>query len=339
MKILMPEANTLTKGDIDLSAFEEFGDVVTLTNPTREELKKEIADADAIFINKTVLNEELLGCAKNLKYIGECATGFNNIDIAYCKEHGITVTNVPDYSTNAVAQQVFAYILAHYSKVNEYNEFVANDGWVKSDTFAPFVFDTDELFGKTLGLVGYGKIGKAVAKIANAFGMNVLVYTRSYGRALEMSKGSRGETDKTVLEGFLNRTESYVTYVSLDNLLKHSDIVSVHCPLNEESENLFCTETFNKMRRGAFFINTARGPVVNENDLKEALDSGRLSGAAVDVVKVEPMEKDCPLKGHPKCIVTPHVAWAPESTRKRLVAVVLKNFEKYLKGTPQNIVD
>lgn len=339
MKILMPEANTLTKGDVDLSAFEEFGDVVTLINPSREEIKKELADADAIFVNKTVLNEELLSGAENLKYVGECATGYNNIDVEYCKANGITVTNVPDYSTNAVAQQVFAYILAHYSKVSEYNEFVAKDGWVNSTTFAPFEFSTDELFGKTIGLVGYGKIGKAVAKIANAFGMNVLVYTRSYGRALEMSKDSRGETDKTMLEGFLNRADSYVTYVSFENLLKHSDIVSVHCPLNEESENLFNAETFSKMRKGSFFINTARGPVVNEEDLKNALDSGRLSGAAVDVVKIEPMEKDCPLKGHPKCIVTPHVAWAPESTRKRLVSVVLKNYEKFLKGTPQNTVD
>lgn len=339
MKILMPEASTLTKGDVDLSKIEDYGDVIRYDNMSKDELIAAIADVDAILINKSVLDAETLSHAGNLKYIGECATGFNNIDLEYCNEHGITVTNVPDYSTNAVAQQVFAYILHHYSKVSEYNDFVQDGGWINSSTFAPFVFDSDELFGKTIGLVGYGKIGKAVAKIANAFGMNILVYTRSYGKALEASKNSRGETDRTMLDGFLNHTDTFVSYVSLDNLLKHSDIVSVHCPLNAESEGLFGTELFAKMRKGAFFINTSRGPVVNEQALADALKSGRLSGAAVDVLKQEPMTKDCPLLGAPNCTITPHVAWAPKTTRQRLFSVVLQNFDAYLKGTPKNVVN
>lgn len=339
MKILMPEASTLTKGDVDLSKIEDYGDVIRYDNMTKEELISAIADVDAILINKSVLDAETLSHAKNLKYIGECATGFNNIDLEYCDEHGITVTNVPDYSTNAVAQQVFAYILHHYSKVSEYNDFVQDGGWINSATFAPFVFDSDELFGKTIGLVGYGKIGKAVAKIANAFGMNILVYTRSYGKALEASKNSRGETDRTMLDGFLNHTDNFVSYVSLDNLLKHSDIVSVHCPLNAESEGLFDAEIFSKMRKGAFFINTSRGPVVNEQALADALKSGRLSGAGLDVLNTEPMAKDCPLLGAPNCTITPHVAWAPKATRQRLFSVVLQNFDAYLKARPKNVVN
>lgn len=338
-KILMPEANTLSKGDVDLSVFEEFGRVVTLKNPTEDELKSEIADADMIFTNKIIMSEEILDCAKKLTYVGECATGFNNIDLKSCDDRGITVTNVPTYSTNAVAQQVFAYILNHYSKVSEYNSFVQNKGWINSDTFAPFVYNTEELYGKTIGLVGYGKIGKAVAKIADAFGMNILVYTRSYQKALDMSKNSRGETDKTVLSDFINRTDNFVSYVTFENLLKHSDIVSVHCPLNEESQKLFGEDTFSKMRHGAFFVNTARGPIVDEQALVAALESGRLSGAALDVLESEPMSEDCPFIGVPNLTITPHVAWAPYETRKRLVNEVVKNVRAFLNGKPINVVN
>ncbi len=339
LKIVMPEANTLTKGDVDLSAFEDLGNVVVYENLTPAELTDVLEDADIVMVNKSVLNAQTLSKAKKLKYIGECATGFNNIDLEYCNEHGITVTNVPAYSTNAVAQQVFAYILNHYSKVCMYNDFVNDSGWINAKTFAPFEFDTDELYGKTIGLVGYGKIGRAVAKIADAFGMNILVYTRSYERAIEASKNSRGEADKTVLSDFLDRTDNFVSYVTLDNLLKHSDIVSVHCPLNADSEKLFNEKTFNSMRKGAYFINTARGPIVDEDDLAKALKSGSLSGAALDVLEKEPMSKDCPLIGIPNLIITPHVAWAPYETRKRLVAQVVKNLVAYEKGRPINVVN
>ena len=334
----MPEANTLTKGDIDLSNFEKLGEVIFKENLTENELIKEIENVDAILINKTQLTADVLAHAKKLKYVGECATGFNNIDIEYCNSNGITVTNVPDYSTNAVAQITFAYILNHFSQVAKYNDFVQDNGWINSPTFSPFIYDADELDGKTIGLVGYGKIGRKVAKIADAFGMNVLVYTRSYAKALEASRNSRGEVDRTVLDGFLDRADRFVTYVTLDNLLKHSDIVSVHCPLNKDSENLFDEDTFAKMRHGAFFINTSRGGVLVEDALRKALESGKLSGAAVDVLSTEPMAKDCKLLGLENCTITPHVAWAPFTTRKRLVQVVYENLEAFQKGKPQNIV-
>ncbi len=331
-KILIPEGDTLTsEGDIDLSVFEDYGQVVMLDHPTDEELEREIGDADALFLNKLVADEKLLSHASKLKYIGECATGFNNIDVKYCKEHGIVVTNVPTYSTNAVAQQTFAYILNHYSKVAEYNKFVHDGGWITANTFAPFVFPTDELSGKTIGLVGFGKIGKAVAKIADAFGMTVLVNTRSYEKA-------RALGSNTDLEGFVNHADKYISYVSFDNLLRHSDIVSIHCPLNEESEHLFNAETIAKMRNGAFLINTARGPIIDEEALVDALKSGKLSGAAVDVLDAEPMRQDCKLMDADNCVITPHVAWAPRATRQRLVNEVIKNLKAFQDGKPVNVV-
>lgn len=330
-KIVMPEAHTLTTGDVDLSVFSDYGHVENLDHASYDELKEALRDADALFVNKIRVNEDLIKDAKNLKYIGECATGYNNIDIEYCNAHGITVTNVPTYSTSAVAQQAFAYILEHYSRVSDYNKFVHDGGWITADTFAPFVFSTDELQGKTIGLVGYGKIGKAVAKIADAFGMTVLVNTRSYEKSKEMGSN-------TELEGFINHADKYITYVTFDNLLRHSDIVSIHCPLNDESRHLFNAETISKMRNGAFLINTARGPIVDEEALVAALKSGKLSGAAVDVLDEEPMQAGCKLMDAENCIITPHVAWAPKSTRQRLVNEVIKNYKAFQDGKPINTV-
>lgn len=339
INIVMPEANTLTKGDVDLGIFDTLGHVTTYQNLSPEELTDVLEDADVVMVNKNILNEKTLSKAKRLKYIGECATGFNNIDLDYCNAHGITVTNVPTYSTNAVAQQVFAFILNHYSRVSQYNDFVQKDGWKNADTFAPFVFDTDELFGKTIGLVGYGKIGRAVAKIANAFGMNVLVYTRSYQKSVDAATDKWGNIDRTRLDGFLDRTDDTITYRTLDNLLKHSDIVSIHCPLNEESMGLFSHETFAKMRTGAYLVNTARGPIVDEEALIEALNTGKLSGAGLDVLEKEPQSKDSKLLGVPNLTITPHVAWAPLETRRRLVSEVAKNLEAFEHGHPRNVVN
>lgn len=329
-KIVMPEAHTLTNGDVDLGVFNDYGQVTMLDHPSYDELHKALIDADALFTNKYKIDANVLD-GTSVKYIGECATGFNNIDIDYCNAHGIVVTNVPTYSTNAVAQQTFAYILNHYSQVAKYNDFVQNDGWINADTFAPFVFPTDELAGKTIGLIGFGKIGKAVAKIADAFGMNVLVSTRSYEKA-------KAEGANTTLDGFVNRAERYVSYVTLDGLLRHSDIISIHCPLNAESEKLINAENIAKMRDGAFLINTARGPIIDEDALLDALNSGKLSGAAVDVLNAEPMLDTCKLKGAKNLVITPHVAWAPKATRQRLVNEVIKNLEAFQKGEPINKV-
>ena len=318
MKILMPEYSTLTRGDVDMTGFEELGELVVLDHPSREALKAALADTDILFVNKTTVDADLLDAAPRLKYIGECATGFNNIDLAACAARDITVTYVPAYSTDAVAQHVFAFLLEQFGRVHEYDDFVKDGGWTRSGNFSEFVFPTAELGSKTLGLVGYGRIGSKVARIADAFGMKVLATTRSH-------------TDGRSEDGFAQ-------FVPLSTLLAEADVVSVHCPLTDASYHLFDEQLFAKMKPGAFFINTSRGPVVSEEALAAALKSGHLSGAAVDVLEEEPMNASCVLLDAPNCVITPHVAWAPLETRERLVDVVLKNYHAWLEERPVNVV-
>lgn len=315
MKIVLTDAQTVLDNLVDASALRELGEVVEYGLLKYEEVAEKIADADIVICNKTKLDSYTLRLAKNLKYIGLFATGYNNIDIDYCKEHNITVCNAGSYSTNAVAQHTFALILEHYNNTAKYNQFVQDGKWKRSKTFSPFVYPLSELAGKTLGIVGLGSIGQAVAKIANAFEMNVIAYNRS------------------------PREIENVKMVSLDELLSTSDIVSVHCPLNSESEHMFNKETFAKMKKGALFVNTARGGVMVEQDLFDALESEHLGGAAIDTLAVEPMEKDCILMNAKNCIITPHIAWAPLETRVRLMNIVVDNIKNFLNGTPTNKVN
>ncbi len=315
MKILIADCSTLAQNnDLPLTVFQEYGDVIYNPNISRDELLNTVHEYDMILCNKTVIDKAVFERAEKLKYIGLFATGYNNIDIVCAKERNITVCNAGSYSTSAVAQQVFAYILNHYNAINQYNDYVQNGGWQQSPTFSVLCFPTDELKDKTIGIIGYGSIGKRVAEIALAFEMNVLVYTRT------------------------PKSDNRVNFVSLDELLSTSDIITPHCPLNEQSRELFNKNTFAKMKDGAFFINTARGGVVNENDLAQALKSGKLSGAAIDVLTEEPMKKDCELKGIPNLIITPHTAWAPLETRKRLLCIVEDNIKAFLNGNPKNKV-
>lgn len=315
MKILLTDCATLSlNGDLSLDRFADFGSAVYYQNIDRETLLREICDTDILLCNKTVIDAEVITMAPKLKYIGIFATGFNNIDTECAEKHGITVCNAGSYSTDAVAQQVFAYILAHYCKVEEYSAAVSDGEWCNSPTFSMLTFHTDEVAGKTLGIIGYGSIGRAVEKIARAFNINVLVHTRTV------------------------KNNGVTEFVSLEHLLQNSDIVTVHCPLNEQSREMFNTATFSKMRDGAFFINTSRGGTVNEKDLRTVLESGKLSGAAVDVLQKEPMVNDCPLLGAPNIIITPHTAWAPLTTRKRLLGIVYENIREFLNGNPQNVV-
>lgn len=315
MKIVLTDAQTVLDNLVDASALKELGDVIEYGLLKYEEVAEKIADADIVICNKTKLDSYTLRLAKNLKYIGLFATGYNNIDIDYCKEHNIAVCNAGSYSTNAVAQHTFALILEHYNNTAKYNQFVQDGKWKRSKTFSPFVYPLSELAGKTLGIVGLGSIGQAVAKIANAFEMNVIAYNRS------------------------PREIENVKMVSLDELLSKSDIVSVHCPLNSESEHMFNKETFAKMKKGALFVNTARGGVMVEQDLFDALESEHLGGAAIDTLAVEPMEKDCILMNAKNCIITPHIAWAPLETRVRLMNIVVDNIKNFLNGTPTNKVN
>ena len=309
MKILITDSSTLiSNNDISLDIFNTLGDTVIYENIDNDELVREIADTDIILCNKTVITKELMDSAPKLKYIGIFATGFNNIDIPAAKERNIVVCNTADYSTNAVAQQVIGYILMHYTKIPQYDTFVKAGNWKKSRNFCTLAFPTDEVFGKTLGIIGYGSIGRAVEKAALGLGMKVIVYTRT------------------------PKADCEAEFVSFDELLERSDIVTVHCPLNEQSADLFNKESFAKMKKGAFFINTARGGVVDEEALLEALSTEHLSAAAVDVLKSEPMRSDFPLQNAENLIITPHTAWAPLSTRTRLLNLVFDSLKRFLNG-------
>ena len=315
MKIVLTDAQTVVDNLVPVDVLKKYGEVVEYGLLTYEEIAEKIADADMVICNKTKLDEYSLRLAKNLKYIGLFATGYNNIDIDYCTKHNITVCNAGSYSTNAVAQHTFALILDHFSRVSDYKKFVADGLWKRSKTFSPFVYQLNELAGKTIGIVGFGNIGRAVAKIANAFEMNILAYNRSPKEC------------------------ENVSFVSFEELLEKSDIVTVHCPLNAESEGMFDSKAFAKMKKGALFVNTARGGVMSEQDLFDALQSNHLGGAAVDALVVEPMEEDCILMHAKNCIITPHIAWAPVETRIRLMNIVADNIKNFLAGNPTNKVN
>ena len=314
MKIVLTDSQTVFDSKVTAEPLKQFGEVKDHGLLKYDEIAEAVADADIVVCNKTLLNEDTLRYAKHLKYIGLFATGYNNIDIDYCSKHGITVCNAGSYSTNAVAQHTFALILEHFNNTANYNQYVQDGLWKRSKTFSPFVYPLSELAGKTIGIVGFGNIGRAVAKIANAFEMNVTAYNRS------------------------KKTADSVEFVSLDRLIEQSDIITVHCPLNAESENMFNKDTFAKMKQGALFVNTARGGVMSERDLYNALQSGHLGGACIDTLRVEPMEENCILMGAKNCIITPHIAWAPVETRRRLMRIVTENIRNYLDGRPTNVV-
>lgn len=314
MKIVISDAATLGSG-IDLSVFKKYGEVETYLSTSPEEIRSRISDADILICNKTVIDKNALDSAKNLKCILLFATGYNNIDISYAARKNIAVCNAGQYSTYAVAQHTFALILRQASRVAEYSDAVEDGLWIRSPLFSAFEFPTHELYGKTLGIVGYGSIGRAVSDVALAFGMKVLVYTRT------------------------KKDDPKVEFVSFDSLLEGSDYISAHCPLNEQTAKMFNAEAFEKCRNGAFFVNTSRGGVVDEEALAGALNSGKLSGAALDVLSSEPMRSDCPLIGAKNLTVTPHTAWIPIETRERLVSIVVSNLEAYLAGKPTNKVN
>ena len=314
MRIVVTDAATVVGNGIDLEFLKEFGEVTEYDLTPPELLAERLQGADAVICNKSPITAAVMAACPNLKYVGLFATGFNNIDVAYAAAHGITVCNVPGYSTEAVAQLTFALLLAVTNRAHEYNATVAAGDWVRSRTFTYFPIPLTELCGKTMGIVGYGAIGRRVGDMARAFGMKVLVHGR---RPIP-------DTD--------------VEQVPFDELLRRSDVVSMHCPLNADSDGMMDAAAFAKMKQGAIFINTARGGLVDENALRAALDSGHLMGAGVDVLRVEPMASDCPLLGAPNCIITPHIAWAGVETRRRLMGIVAENIRCWLAGAPQNRV-
>lgn len=320
MKIVVLDGYTLNPGDLSWEKISGFGEleVFDRTDFNPKNVLKAIGNAEIVFTNKTPLPMEVLSKAPNLKYIGVLATGFNVVDVAAAKELGITVTNVPVYSTKAVAQFTMALLLEMCHHVGSHNYEVQNGLWTKSIDFCFWNSPLIELSGKTLGIIGFGRIGQETAKIAQAFGLNILAYNRS--KKLEL----QSDTCK---------------YVELDELLKTSDIISLHCPMSESTQGMINKDSIAKMKDGVMIINTSRGGLINEADLTDALNSGKVGYAAVDVVSAEPIKADNPLLKANNCIITPHIAWAPKESRSRLMETTAENLEAYLKGTPKNVVN
>ncbi len=318
MKIVILDGYTTNPGDLSWEKFSEFGEVTAYDYTPNELIIERCKDAEIIIDNKVVFTKDTLDKLPKLKYIGLLSTGFNVIDIEAAKNNGVTVCNVPTYSTAAVAQLTFALILEIYNQVGIHNEAVHNGEWTNCRDFCFQKTPLLELNNKTIGLIGYGKIGAEVAKIADAFSMNILCYVPS----------------KKPQPDFKN-----FRFVTLKELAENSDIVSLHCPLTPETTDIINEELISIMKPGAVVINTSRGPTIDENALAEALRSGRIAGAGVDVLSTEPPKADNPLLSCPNCFITPHIAWAGYETRERLVGVVYDNLRSYLSGNPVNVVN
>lgn len=302
-------------GGLDFSELEKVCEAKYFGELPREEMLKTVSDCDAILINKIVVDEQFLVSCPKIKYVGTFSTGYNLVDLKACTRRGVVVCNVPNYSTSSVAQHAFALLLNFLGKINEYVSAVNAGEWIKSQTFCYAPFPTHELSGKTFGIFGYGNIGTQVAKIATAFGANVIVCSRNL-------------PDDCPYE-----------VVSFDDILARSDILSLHCPLTEDTANVINAESLKKMKKTAILINTARGGLVDESALANALNSGAIGGACLDTVAEEPMLASNPLYGAKNCLITPHVAWIPLETRERLLSIVFDNFKAFLSGKPKNQVN
>ena len=316
MKIAVLDRCTVTNGDISFSPIEQVGEVRYFDLLSPGEVPAAIGEADAVIVNKARITAEVMDACPNLKFVGVFATGYNNIDVAAADERGIVVCNVPGYSTDSVAQHTFALMLHFASHADDYAASVGQGDWVRSKAFSYFKYPVYELAGKTLGIFGYGTIGRAVAKIALAFGMTVIATSRSH------TSGCEGE----------------VTFVDADTLFAKSDYISLHCPLTPETEQAVNARTLSLMKPTAVLINTARGGVTDENAVAEALRAGRIRGAGIDVLCEEPMRENHPYLTAPNCIVTPHVAWGSIEARTRLIDVVAENLKAFEAGKPQNCV-
>lgn len=318
MKIVVLERNSVGL-DIDLSLYEKYGEVTYYPNTLKEDTAEKVKDADIIIANKAPMNEETLKEASNVKLICEFATGYDNVDLEYCKKRGIKVANVVDYSTAAVAQHTFAMALYLAEKLSYYDNYVKSGTYGAQARFSHFDLPFTELEGKTWGIIGMGNIGRKVAGIAQAFGCRVIFYSAS---------GRSSCTDYPRVE--------------LDELLEQSDYLSIHCPLSDRTRNLIDLAAMKKMKKTAYLINVARGPVVNNDDLYTALEEGYIAGAGLDVLEKEPIQPENPLgklKDSTKLIITPHMAWASTEARIRLVEEVAKNMEAFLNGRDRNIVN
>ena len=316
MKIVILDGFASNPGDLSWEELAAQGELTVYERTAAQEAAERIGDAEIVFLNKTPIRAETLERCPNVKMIGILATGYNIVDIAACKERGIPVCNVPGYSTMAVAQMTFALLLEMSQQVGLHSAAVYQGRWERNPDFCFWDAPLTELAGKTFGIIGYGAIGKAVGRIAQAFGMQLLVTAR---------------TEKPVPEA--------AEYVSLDELLRRSDIVSLHCPQTAENAGMIGQAALEKMKEGAILLNTARGGLIDEAAVADALKKGKLAFYGADVVSREPILPENPLLTAPNCFLTPHIAWAPTQTRQRLHRIAAENLRAFLAGQPQNVVN
>lgn len=316
MTIVVLDGYTLNPGDLDWTELKSLGDCTLYNRSKPEEVLHRAKDAEIVLTNKVVLSKEILSKMPNVKYIGVLATGYNVVDVAAARERGIIVTNVPAYSTMSVAQLVFALIFEFTHRVRLHADLVRYGAWSLNPDFSFSRGEVIELAGKTMGIIGYGTIGQSVAGIAKSLGMRVIVSTKS--------------PEKYQSTG--------VSFVDLDTLFTTSDIVSLHCALTDETKHLVNNHRLYQMKEHAIVINTSRGGVIDETALANALNNGRIAGAGLDVLSVEPPPKDHPLLTAKNCVVTPHYAWASSAARKRLMDAVVSNVRAFIDGKPVNVV-
>ena len=323
MKIVVLDGYTLNPGDLTWDGFERLGELVVYDRTAYDLSSKELViergkDADIILLNKTLLNREMMDEMPRLKYVGVLATGFNIVDVAAAREKGITVTNIPTYGTNAVAQMAIALLLELCHHAGAHGEAVANGEWETNPDWSFWKYPLIELAGKTIGIIGYGRIGRTVGEIAKALGMKVV---------------AMANTPDLSLEGDM------MHYGDLEYVLRESDVISLHCPLTETTAEIINKDTISRMKDGVMIINNSRGQLIVEEDLSDALNSGKVAGAALDVVSSEPIKPDNPLLEAKNCIITPHISWAPKEARTRLMDLALENLKRYLSGDPINVVN
>src|SRR5438477_1905340 len=315
MRIVVLDGFTLNPGDLSWSELQSLGECEVHDRSSASNLVKLAAEAEIVLTNKTALTRDQILALRKLKYIGVLATGYNIVDVAAARERNIPVTNVPTYGTRSVAQHTFSLLLELTQHVGHHAQTVRDGRWTQCPDFCYWDFPLVELEGMTLGIVGPGRIGRSVAQLALAFGMNVL---------------ATGSTRRQSLPG--------VSFVELETLFRESDVVSLHCPLTPETRNLVDAKHLSLMQPTAFLLNPSRGPLVDEQALADALDTGRVAGAAVDVLSLEPPPADNPLLRARNCLVTPHIAWATRAARLRLMQIAVANVSAFLSGKPQNVV-
>jgi len=318
MNIVVIDGFTLNPGDLSWAALERLGKCTIYDRSSPKEILNRAADAEIVVTNKAVLSREHIFALPKLKYIGVTATGYNIVDVAAARERGILVCNVPAYGTRSVAQMTFALLLELTQRVGHHAQTVHEGRWSKCPDFCYWDYPLIELDGLTMGIVGFGQIGRAVADLARAFGMKILASTRSH----------RGD-----------EVDAGVRFVDLDTIFKQSDVISLHCPLTPETKHLVNAQRLALMKPTAFLLNTSRGPLIDEAALADALNSGRVAGAGLDVLSVEPPLPDNPLYHAKNCFITPHIAWATRAARARLLEASIANIEAFLRGKPTNVVN